>query len=351
MSSILDVFDGSGYSCAELTAGINKLPYVPGRLGRGGLFAPKGVSTTVVMVERQKGKIGLIPTKTRGSGQTTKRSAEKRDLRPFSIPYIPYSDSLLADDVQNVRAFGQSDRLEAINTKVQEKLAGLRRDHEITHEYHRIGAIQGIVLDADGVTEIFDFFDEFDITEEEIDFELDDELTKVKMKCDQVFRAIESALGAVPFNGVTAQVGNGFWDSLVNHPAVEKAFERFQEGAHLRNLQHTMEGGEVVRRFEFCNITFENYRGRVGNVPFIPHKVARFYPTGVPDLFAHYSAPADYMETVNTIGQPVYVKQERMKFDKGVEFESVSCPAMLCTRPEVLIKGTTELAPEVEPEE
>lgn len=350
MPSILDVFDGSGYTCAELTTGINKLPYVPGRLGRGGLFAHKGVSTTVVMVERHKGKIALIPTKTRGSGQTTKRSAEKRDLRPFSIPHIPSSDTLLADSIQNVRAFGTSDRLEAINTKVQEVLVGLRRDQEITHEYHRIGAIQGVVLDADGTSEIFDFFSEFNITREQIDFALDDDLTKVKLKCDAVYRAIEGSLGAVPFTGVTAQVGDGFWDSLISHPAVEKAFDKYQEGAHLRNLQRDQVNGEPVRAFEFCNIRFENYRGRIGDVPFIPHLEAAFYPTGVPELFTHYSAPADYMETVNTIGQPVYVKQERMKFDRGVEFEAQSNPAMICTRPETLIQGITAIAAQVEEE-
>ena len=348
MPTILDVFDGSGYQAAELTAAINKLPFVPSRLGSSGLFQHKGVSTTVVMVERKKGKIALIPTKTRGSGGTTKKSAEKRDLRPFSIPHVPYSDDLLADSLQNVRAFGSSDKLEAINVLTNEKLEGLRRDHEITHEYHRIGAIQGRVLDADGSTEIFDFFTEFNITEVAVDFELDDELTKVKLKCEEVWAKIQEQLGAVPFTGVTAQVGSGFWKSLITHPAVEKAFERYQESSHLRTL-HRDE--QKVQRLEFCDITFECYRGKVGSVPFIPNTVARFYPTGVPELFIHHSAPADYIETVNTIGQPVYAKQERMKFDKGIEFESQSNPAIICTRPEVLLKGTTVLPLDVEESE
>jgi hypothetical protein len=341
--NILDIFDGTGYKVADLTTAINKLPYVPSRLGASGLFTPKSVSSLVVMVERRKGKISLLPVKPRGSGESTKRPAEKRDIRPFAIPHIPHGDSLMADDIQGVRAFGSADKLETINEKVTDVLAGLRANHEITHEYHRIGAIQGRVLDADGSTEVFDFFTEFNITETEVDFALDDDQTNVKARCEEVIRRIEDQLGGVPHSGVACYCGNGFWDSLIQHPKVERAFEKQMDGAFLceRQIQ------DGVRRLEFGGITFENYRGSVGSIRFIPHLVARFVPMGVQDLFHHYSAPADYIETVNTMGQPVYVKQERMKFDKGIEFESQSNPAIICTRPEVLIKGTTEAAADV----
>jgi hypothetical protein len=46
------------------------------------------------------------------------------------------------------------------------------------------------------------------------------------------------------------------------------------------------------------------------------------------------------METVNTMGIPYYAKQERMKYDRGVELESQSNPIMLNTLPEAVIKCT-----------
>lgn len=334
MGTILDVFNGSAYGMVELTTAINRLPYVPGRLGQLGIFRVQGVSTTSVAIERKSGNIGLIPTKTRGGGGTTKKHAEKRDIRPFLIPHCPLDDTLLADDIQGVRAFGTSDVMEAVNTKVTDKLDGLKRDHNITQEYHRIGAIQGNVLDADGSTSIYNLFTEFGISETVIDFNLDSSATDVKKVATGVRRQIESVLGAVPFTGIVCECGDAFWDALVNHDAVKTAFERWQFGEMLRTDQRVGSGV-----FIFCDIAWHNYRGQVGDIPFIPTDNARFFPTGVPDLFLEHYAPADFIETVNTIGLPYYAKQERMKFDKGIEFHSQSNPAMLCTRPEVLIKG------------
>ena len=44
------------------------------------------------------------------------------------------------------------------------------------------------------------------------------------------------------------------------------------------------------------------------------------------------------METVNTIGLPLYAKQELMRMNKGVELEAQSNPLNLCTKPRAVIK-------------
>ena len=54
---------------------------------------------------------------------------------------------------------------------------------------------------------------------------------------------------------------------------------------------------------------FEEYRGRVGTVDFTDASKAYFFPVGVPGLFRQYNAPADFVETANTIGLPRYAKQ------------------------------------------
>jgi len=42
------------------------------------------------------------------------------------------------------------------------------------------------------------------------------------------------------------------------------------------------------------------------------------------DTFATYFAPADFNETVNTLGQPLYAKQEPRKFDRGTDLHTQS---------------------------
>ena len=83
-----------------------------------------------------------------------------------------------------------------------------------------------------------------------------------------------------------------------------------------------------------------NYRAELNGTKFITTDNCRFVPLGVPDLFQHVMAPANYMETVNTLGKPFYAKMDRTKFDKGVDLEVQSNPLMICNRPGCLIKGT-----------
>lgn len=340
MANILDVFNQDAFSCISLTKGILKRPYQPGRLAS--VFQTESVDTWTVALEYKAGKISLIPVKTRGSGGSSMQPAERGKVYPFVVHHLPLDDAVSAAEC-GVREFGTPDRIESIAARIRAKGERLRQNHEVTHEYHRIGAIQGIVKDADGSTELVDLFDMFNLVEEEVDFELDVEATDVKRKCMAVRQIIEGKLGAQTFSGIEAQVGDQFWDDLISHAEVKKAFERWQDGQFLRDDQRAQ--GDVPT-FVFAGIKFMNYRGKVGSVDFIPTNVARFYPVGVPDLFIQHFGPADFVETVGTMGKPFYLKQERQKFDKGIDLHSQSNPCMLCTMPEVLVKGSTTLTEE-----
>jgi hypothetical protein len=50
-------------------------------------------------------------------------------------------------------------------------------------------------------------------------------------------------------------------------------------------------------------------------------------------------APADYIETVNTVGIPRYSKQFRMPNDKGINLEMQTNALSYCIRPTVLVQG------------
>ena len=105
-----------------------------------------------------------------------------------------------------------------------------------------------------------------------------------------------------------------------------------QQAADLRN--------DVRGGFRFGDVFWEEYRGQVGAQKFIADGEAYLIPEGVSDLFVTHYAPADYMETVNTIGLPYYAKQEVMDFNKGIMVETQSNPISLCTRPRAVVKLT-----------
>ena len=66
----LDIFSNSAFSLTSLTDAINKVPFVPGRLGQLGIFDESGVSTTSVMIEEREGSLSLIETSPRGAPAT-----------------------------------------------------------------------------------------------------------------------------------------------------------------------------------------------------------------------------------------------------------------------------------------
>lgn len=334
---LLDVFNDDAFSVVSLTAAIDKLPYKPGRLGRMGLFQESGVSTLDVAIEERHGKLHLLTTAARGTIGETK-SRRTRKMRSFRVPHIPVEDVVMADEVQGVRVFGSENEVEGVSSVVNEKMEQMKQDHEVTWEYHRIGAIQGLVLDADQTT-VYDWFTEFGITETEVDFVFSVDTTEIKTTALAVVRAMDTALGGTPYRGIHALCGDTFFDEFVTHPNVKDSYDRFLDGVFFREQQAatgvTGDGG-----FTWGGITWENYRGRVGTTDFIDTDVARFFPVGAPGIFLRRNAPADFVEAVNTIGKPMYAKQERIKFDKGIELHTQSNPLHICTRPAVCIKGT-----------
>lgn len=332
----LDIFSNSAFSLTSLTDAINKVPFVPGRLGQLGIFDESGVSTTSVMIEEREGSLSLIETSPRGA-PATQNLHNKRKARSLVVPHIALEDTVLADEVQNVRAFGTENALEGVQNVVNLRLAEMARKHDATLEYLRIGAIKGQVLDADGTSVLYDLFSEFGVTQHtEIDFDLDNATPAkgaVRKKCHDVVRKVEDELGAAPYIYVHAFCSATFFDDLVSHPEVEESYRRYQESAFLR-------AGLVRKSFEYAGITFEEYRGKVGSVDFIADGKAHFFPVGVPGLFRQYNAPADFVETANTIGLPRYAKQAvDQEFGRWVKLHTQSNPLPICTRPKVLIKA------------
>ena len=166
-------------------------------------------------------------------------------------------------------------------------------------------------------------------------FELGTAGTNVKAKCTTVLATIEENLKGEFMNGVHCLCSAEFFAALTGHAKVEKAFENWQNGAILIN--------DVRRGFTYGGITFEEYRGQATDTSgtarrFIAAGEAHAFPLGTIDTFGTYFAPADFNETVNTVGQPLYAKQEPRKFDRGTDLHTQANPLPLCHRPQLLVK-------------
>jgi hypothetical protein len=337
MPSMNPFASNPAFSMASLTAAINVLPNQYGRINQLNLMPSRGVTTRAIMCEEKNGVLTLLPTRPVGAPASVGTQG-KRKLRSFVIPHIPHEDTVDPSEVQDVRAFGSEDTGAVLVTTVNDKLATMRNKHAITLEHLRMGALKGQILDADG-SMVYNLFTEFGISQSTVAFVLGTAGTNVRGKCTSVLRLIEDNLLGEVMTGVHCLCSPGFYDALTAHPKVEEAFKYYQTMLN-QNL-----AGDYRQAFSFGGIVFEEYRGQASDASgtvrkFIPDNEAIAFPLGTMQTFETVFAPADFNETVNTVGMPYYAKIEEKKFGRGYELHTQSNPLPMCYRPALLIRLT-----------
>lgn len=328
-------FTSDAFGLVSLSAAINYLPNRYGRLEEMGLFPDNGVSTRQIAVEEKNGVLNLLPTATLGSPGTV-GSRGKRKMRSFIIPHIPHEDLIKPEEIQGVREFGTESTAASLTSIMADHLQSMKDKHSITLEHLRMGAMKGIILDADGST-LYNLYTEFGIVQKTIDFALDNAATDVKAKCVELNRHLEDNLMGEFTTGTHCLVSEEFFDALTSHAKVIDAWDRWQDGEFFRS--------DNRKGFKFCGITFEEYRGKAtdpdGNVRrFIAANEGHAFPLGTANTFKGFFAPADFNETANTLGQRIYAKQELAKYGRGIDLHTQSNPLPICLRPGVLVKVT-----------
>lgn len=337
----MDIFNNDAFSLVQMTQAIQKLPTVPSFLGGLGIFDEEGVDTNIVSIEQVGQTLQIIPTSLRGTAPPM-ATTDKRQLRNFNIPRVAKGDQIFASEIQGIRAFGTESELETIVQKVAQKQAKLLREVAMTLELHRLGAIQGILPDGAGRT-LYNFFTEFGIAQPgEIDFDLDNANPvegALKNKIQAARRAVLRALGASAVPGQIQFIwlcGDTFYDQFTSHPEVRETYKNWEAASALRGSV-----GRAFDTFTFGEMDWVNYRGSDDNTTVaIAAGECKLVIRGVPGLYRRFNGPGETMETVNTIGQPLYSMLVRdMQRNMWVQPEVYAYPLHMITRPEIALRG------------
>lgn len=337
----MDIFNDDAFSLIQMTQAIQKLKTVPTFLGSLGIFDEEGVDTNIVSIEQVGETLQIIPTSQRGTAAPM-GVTDKRQLRNFNIPRIAKGDQIFASEIQGIRAFGTESEMETVAQKVAQKQAKLLREVNMTEELHRLGAVQGILPDGAGGT-LYNYFTEFGIAQPtEIDFDLDNAAPTegaLKNKIQAARRAVLRALGgsAVPGQvGFLWLCGDTFYDQFTSHPEVRETYKNWEAASSLRGAV-----GRAFDSFTFGEMDWLNYRGSDDNSTVaVAATECKLVVTGVPGLYRRYNGPGETMETVNTIGQPLYSMLVRdLQRNMWVQPEVYAYPLHVITRPEIALRG------------
>lgn len=321
------MFNLDKFTLTSLTAAINKAPYKPGQISALGIFEEGSIPTTTAQVEIKEGVLRIVPVAPRDAPPVPK-NLERRKIVTLGVPHLPANGTIMASEVQDVRAFGSEMNPLTVEAKRDEVLAAMREDIDYTIEHHRLRALHGVFVDING--DETNLATTFGVTAPSaINMALTTTSTKVRAeKCMAIVRAVQAGLNGATYSGIWAGCGENFWEKLIGHPSVEAAYANYEAAVQLR--------ADPSLPFQFGGVNWFRYRGdsSVG----INTNKARVFPSGVRGMYLTRFAPANYIDAANRPGLPYYAKAKVLDYDKGIAMEAQSNPLNIVTRPEALIE-------------
>ena len=337
--SIFDIFNNDAFSLVSMLDTVDSMEYLPNGLGAMGIFTPRPVRTETVAIESRDGVLGLIQTTQRGA-PIEQSTHNKRKLRDFRTSRIAKGDRITASELAFVRGHGEEQQVVMLQQEIARRLDGpdgIMSNIELTMEHMRLGAIQGIVNDADG-SEIYNWFTEFGVTPAtEIPFNFaaqteGDLRTFCNVISRDMKRAAKGAWGAG--TRIHALCGDNFWDELVALPEVRQTYLNRGESKYV-------EGGGSYESFTYGGILWENYQGTDdGTTVSIDTDSVKFFPTNAPGAFLEVFSPGEQFSHIGALGQRAYPQVVRdVQRDTYVDLEACSYPLLVCTRPAMLQSG------------
>lgn len=335
MAVIVNPFDAGGFSLAHMSQAIMLIPNTYGRINQMGLFADEPISQRTVILEMMEGSLSLLPTRPVGAPATVGKN-DTRKVRSFTVPHIPHNDVVLPEEVQGIRGFGLAAGEDAIATVMARKLSKMRLRHAQTLEYMRAAALSGQTKDGEGNV-LYNWFEEFGITQTSVDFKLGTANTDIVQKCRAISRHMDENLKGESMTSIMALVSPGFFDKFIKHSAVKDAYKYFQSGP-VNPLREDLRHG-----FTFGGVHFVEY---YGSVTLANGQTARLitddegvaFPLGTQDTFRTIFAPANFMECVGTLGVELYAKQMMREDGTGVDIFTQSNPLPIVKRPALLVR-------------
>jgi hypothetical protein len=341
----LDIFRTDDFRATTMTELVNDIDYVPYELDAMGIFEEVFLRTTTVTLYQENGQLRRIPTTERGAPEPFSHR-NGRVLRQLSGHRLAERDIIRSHEVQDVLNphIPQTQRLETANDLIAERQQQLIDDMNYTKEFHRLGALQGVVYDADGVSVIDDWYEMFGIarpTNVMFDFDAysaveDQGKLRQMVDADIVTPGLRSLRRRRrPGTNYHALVGDEFWSMLSSSPAYERTMLTDAMRAQLND-------DRSWTTITLGGVTWHHYYGDDDQKLAIASDEAAFFPMGAKDVFKVYYMPGENFAQANLPGLPLYSVTSpdyRPNYNEWVEVAVKSYPVFANLAPQSLFRG------------
>lgn len=336
---IMDVFDQDAFSYVSLCAAVDLVGYTPGFLtARPGLVTPAPIRTPEVWIEQRSFMPRLIQTTPRGA-PPVQVSGDRRNARSFNTVRVALSSRINASELLGIRDFASETTMKDLMGEVARRHFKMRNDEAVTKENMLLGAIQGVVLDADNSV-IENWYTNWNVeVPATIDFTSafsnSSDTGEIRALFNKVRRAVLRAMRGLGGTGVGVEcvMGDDFWDSFVTSEEVRENYQAAQAAQRINDV------GNAFESYRFAQITCHNYRGTDDNEVQIGSKACQFFPVGAGTI-VRADAPGESFEDLGTSGQQVYSRMiTDEKRNSWADVEDYSYPLFVNTMPQANIPG------------
>jgi hypothetical protein len=308
------------FTAEALMGNLVETPYTPGLVGSLGVFRTIPLPGTVLALETLRDQDHKLPVATPRGTPGNARDVKRGVVNTFTTQHYKQSASVIPDEVLDMRNPGTAAR-QTLETRRNEKLAGLRRDTDLLLEKLRMDVLTTPNAATDGQA-LYGSAG----TEQTIAFQTDG--TKLRKEVfTKVRKPIETALGGLSYTGVVMLWEDGGWQELLDSPYIKGVMM-----ASPTVSQQLLEQGRD--EIEVMGVRHIRYRAGGGVAP--PTNKAIAFPVGVQNLFVQAFAPADTMDQVGSgvMGGPYYVEGRAIdEGRRGYQMDIQTNPVMVCTRP------------------
>lgn len=329
-----DIFNKDPFRLVSVLAAIEATPAVQTIIGDLNLFRRETSVTPTVRIEYRDGLMGLLTTKARGSGQGDINTLPKARVRTFEIPHLPKRFTITADELPSMRSWDKQTQV-TVTEILGRHISLARAEMDATLEYHRIGALKGVITDPNGDV-ILNLWNEFNVVQEEIGIDFDSPLS-IRKSMREAQRYLSTTLGQITTHRFVVLCGANFYDSMIDSEQMAGI-----DGINIpdQRLGEFRRNDYYQVNFGVYNAVFIPYEAQVGGVPFLEPDEAIMFPTNIPGLFRDIVGPCDtFAKRVRDFSVDV---GDGTDYNTKLEYRAQTNRLQLVTRPKLIVKLTME---------
>jgi len=297
----------NAFQLVDRTNELLLLPQTWTLLGDSGLFQEEYLSTQVVNFEERSGTLSIVKDQIRGSKPQT-RSGEVRKLHSYSTTHHPIMDALYPQDIAGVTRPGSNGtQLDTKDAALMRKLEGIRKSYDVTMEIARFKTLGTGQAWAPNGTIVADYYSDFGLVRNEVDFVLGTGTTDIIAKCEVVVAGFQaSASEGQIISRVIGYASPAFFAKLVAHAKVTQT-HIYQQVGQYNITQQRAGGAGLYRRLSFGNIEFIEVPTILAGEALVTAGDCVFVAQDDGGSFVTYYSPANRFGYTNTVAEKGYV--------------------------------------------